>query len=198
MSSQVIIVACLDEEHGIGKNNTIPWKSPQDMVWFRKLTEFFFEEGKQNAVIMGRNTWESLPRALPGRLNIVLTKNPLVFKGYTSYEKECIYYKDLAGAIAYLRKRRDIGRIYVIGGQAVYKQAIFLPEVSEMYLTTIKGKYNCDRFFPVKGALDSGFVKHHLVASDSVHKIVCYTKYSGTELLLKIENENGILINKES
>jgi len=70
----LMVAAC--EGGGIGKNGTLPWKIPSEMKYFTKMTKSTRDEGKRNAVIMGRLTFESIPekfRPLKGRLNVVLT-----------------------------------------------------------------------------------------------------------------------------
>ena len=77
MRSFAIVVA-LDDKQGIGKANALPWRLARDMQRFKDVT-IPAPAGRQNAVVMGRKTWDSLPpkyRPLPGRLNVVLTSNP--------------------------------------------------------------------------------------------------------------------------
>ena len=65
------IIIALNEKNGIGLNNEIPWKCPEDLRFFRQMTE-------NNVVVMGRKTWESLPhRPLKNRINIVLSRNQM-------------------------------------------------------------------------------------------------------------------------
>ena len=76
MTYQLVVAAT--RKLGIGKSGTMPWKLPGDMAYFKELTSKTAESGKQNAVIMGRKTWESIPpkfRPLPNRVNVVLTRN---------------------------------------------------------------------------------------------------------------------------
>ena len=73
-----LVVAATEPEFGIGLDGSIPWRIPEDLKFFKETTTFTKDESKQNAVIMGRKTWESIPskyRPLPSRLNIVLTRN---------------------------------------------------------------------------------------------------------------------------
>ena len=76
MTYQLVVAAT--RKLGIGKAGTMPWKLPGDMAYFKELTSKTADAGKQNAVIMGRKTWESIPpkfRPLPNRVNVVLTRN---------------------------------------------------------------------------------------------------------------------------
>ena len=117
------LIVATDEKGGIGKDNKIPWHFSDDLEYFSKITK---GEGK-NSVIMGRKTWDSLPiKPLPGRANLVMSTSGYS-KGYCDVLAG--FYKDN----------------WVIGGEQIYN--LYLPEVSHIYLTEIKGDYNCDTFF---------------------------------------------------
>merc|ERR1719421_691737 len=77
MSSPTIsVIVATTQKGGIGKDGTLPWKLPEDMAHFKKVTTAA-PEGKMNAVVMGRKTWESIPekfKPLPGRINVVLSR----------------------------------------------------------------------------------------------------------------------------
>jgi len=128
------IIVAIDEKNGIGKENTIPWYLPEDLKYFREKTI-----GKgNNVVIMGRNTWESIPtkfRPLKDRHNIIISKS------YSTYH-------DLDDALNYVKLMENIDEIFIIGGEMLYKEAIKRKECNKLYITRIKGDYNCDKFFP--------------------------------------------------
>lgn len=74
------IVVAATRKLGIGKAGTMPWKLPGDMAYFKELTMRTADPAKQNAVVMGRKTWESIPpkfRPLPGRVNVVLSRSAI-------------------------------------------------------------------------------------------------------------------------
>lgn len=121
----------------IGKDNRLPWHLPEDMAHFKRST-------LGCPVIMGRKTWDSLPpkfRPLPGRLNIVVTRDPaLVAEG---------------AAVAHsLEAARDLcpagSTAWVIGGAQIYAQA--LPLASEVVVTEIARDFEGDAFAPVLGS----------------------------------------------
>lgn len=117
----------------IGIDNRLPWHLPEDMKFFRETTR-----GKP--VIMGRKTWESLPdafRPLPGRRNIVVSRNP----GYVAPGASVV--ASLPEALA-AASYADIA--FVIGGAELYRQA--LPLADRLLLTEIDQAYEGDAFFP--------------------------------------------------
>ncbi len=127
----ISIIVAVSEEWGIGKDNDLLWHIPEDLKRFRKLTT-------GNAVIMGKRTWESLPRKpLPGRKNIVLTDLP----------GECIDCSLTAYSVEDALARCDSGEeAFVIGGGSVYRQ--FLPLADRLYITHVHLKAPADVFFP--------------------------------------------------
>jgi len=117
----------------IGIENRLPWHLPEDMKFFRETTR-----GKP--VIMGRKTWESLPdafRPLPGRLNIVVSRNP----DFQAAGGTVVSSLEAARAAA-----GDAEIAFVIGGAELYRQA--LPLADRLLLTEIDRDYAGDAFFP--------------------------------------------------
>lgn len=140
------IIAAIDQKRGIGKNNQIPWHLSGDFKFFAETTKATTDPQKQNAVIMGSKTWESLPEAfkpLPGRLNVVLNRE----SGYDAGEGVPVY-ESLEQALANLKERSDIEQAFIIGGGQLYAYAINLPECTKLYLTEIQETFDCDTFFP--------------------------------------------------
>lgn len=119
-----LIVSCTREKRVIGQNNSLIWRIPSDLKYFREKT---IGEGN-NAVIMGRKTWESLPekmRPLPLRQNIVLTsvdiKNTLTAKSFNKALELC----------------KNSNQVFVIGGAKVYEEAIKNANCREIFITEI-------------------------------------------------------------
>ncbi|CAR28565.1 hypothetical protein ZYGR_0S01980 [Zygosaccharomyces rouxii] len=118
----VCIVAALCPHMGIGYRGGLPWKLSQEMKYFRQVTTSTFTEGKSNAVIMGRRTWESIPakfRPLKGRINVVLSRQ------FPSFQREDDRFlsNDLSHAIKSLQDL-PVERIYIIGGAQLYTESI--------------------------------------------------------------------------
>lgn len=116
----------------IGRGNAIPWQAPEDLAFFQRET-------LGGAMIMGRNTWESLPKKpLPRRLNIVVTSRPLSQEGVVVSALERAY--DCAVIHGYCR-------VYAIGGAAIYEA--FLPKADRLLMTEVALDVpDADTFFP--------------------------------------------------
>ena len=115
----MIIIAAIARNGIIGRDNTLPWRLPSDLKRFRKLTT-------GQAIVMGRKTWESLPlKPLPGRLNIVLTKDG-------SYETEgmskgALVCSNLGEALSIARETAEedgVDEVCIIGGTALFEMAL--------------------------------------------------------------------------
>ena len=137
-----IIVAC-DLEDGIGRDNKLPWNIPSDLKRFSQLTR-----GKgNNAVVMGKNTWESLPKKpLPKRDNLILstTLDLEIGEPKNSYVKT---FPDIMALDKFCEKQK-YDTVWIIGGSSIYNQFINDPKINKLYITLIVGEYDCDTFFP--------------------------------------------------
>merc|ERR550519_43965 len=112
------------------------------MARFKQLTMKAAKEDMKNAVIMGRNTWESIPekfRPLQGRLNIVVTSRAL--------PSDVSTVPSLTAALA-LCDEETIDKIFIIGGSRMYEEAIALAQCTEVFMTRVGKKFDCDVFFP--------------------------------------------------
>lgn len=129
------IIAAYDINHGVGFNNTLPWHIPEDLKHFKKMTT-----GKN--MIMGRKTFESLPMVLPNRKHIVLSSS----KDLKNSDHPDVYIVSSKEECLRLLETLDITENMVIGGSKIWE--LFLPDVSELYITKIKSVYNVDTYFP--------------------------------------------------
>jgi len=154
------IVVAIDEQRGIGLRGGMPWRLPGDMAYFKRITSEATAP-KQNAVIMGRKTYTSIPprfRPLPGRLNIVMSRHG------AATDPGVLSSASLDQALDMLDSRGDIENIFVIGGGEIYAQAILHPDCRRLYITRIHGSFGCDTHFP---AWDEAFVR--TAAGPSMH-----------------------------
>lgn len=140
------IIVAVDQQMGIGKNGTLPWHLPEDLKYFSKITKTVDTPGLQNAVIMGRRTWESIPakfKPLSGRINVVLSSNEEL-----DLPDGVLHFDSLDAALTALSTSDKVDQVFVIGGAKLYAEAILHPELERIYLTRIESVFNCDTFFP--------------------------------------------------
>jgi dihydrofolate reductase/thymidylate synthase len=136
-----IIAAVTKTLRGIGYENGLPWpRIKADMIFFRDLTKKTENPNKKNAVIMGRKTWDSLPKPLPGRKNIVISRSQ------SRLNNSHIIARSLDEAIRFCGN--DIETTYVVGGRQIYEKAIKHKKCDKLYITEIDTEYHSDTFFP--------------------------------------------------
>jgi dihydrofolate reductase len=125
----ISLIAAVDEHRGLGIENKLLYHLPADLKHFKELTM-----GKP--IIMGRKTYQSIGKALPGRLNIVLSK-------HISTINDVLVVGSLQDALVLAK---DASEVMIIGGATLFAQA--LPFAQRIYLTVIHAKFDADVFFP--------------------------------------------------
>jgi len=130
MAPDVALIAAVAANGVIGRNGTLPWRLPEDLQHFRALTT-------GHAVIMGRRTWQSLPRALPERQNIVVTRQPRFAAAGATMASSLA---DALSKVAYPPPA------FVIGGAELYRAALPLARIA--YITEIAQAIDGDTTFP--------------------------------------------------
>lgn len=133
----------MDENGGIGIDNTLPWpRNKEDMQWFKDTTS-------NGIVVMGYNTWRSLPKALPNRINVVLSRSGNVEGADATIHmtNESVYYymEELQRLTIQFHRNRNI---FIIGGKATYE--LLLPLIDKWYITQIEESYKCDTYLSKK------------------------------------------------
>ncbi len=128
--SQISLIVARARNGVIGFQGKMPWHLPEDLAHFKRTTL-----GKP--IVMGRKTWESIGRPLPGRRNLVITRNP----GYVAPGAEIA--PGLEAALALVAHEAEA---FVIGGGELYAQA--MPLAQRLYLTEIDADFEGDAFFP--------------------------------------------------
>ena len=140
-----IIAAMCEKTRGIGYQGTIPWKSKEDMSFFRTTTTDVPSDEHVNVVIMGRKTFESLGyRPLQGRLNVVCSRN------INKSCKDVLLAQSLDDALKKITQYQGkIHKIFVIGGEQLYREGIAHPGCSTILLNHMKiPLHEYDTFFP--------------------------------------------------
>ena len=123
------LIAAMDNNRLIGKDNNLPWHLPADLQHFKSIT-------MNKPILMGRKTYDSIGRPLPGRQNIVLTRGHAEIEGVTVVNS-------LEEAIS---EAKDVEEVMVIGGSSIYE--LVLPKVQRMYLSFVDGEFEGDAWFP--------------------------------------------------
>ena len=140
----MILIAAVDKNFGIGKDNNLLIKIPKDLVFFKRKTW-------RSIVVMGRKTLESLPNGepLPYRINVVLSRNKDL-----SYDNGVVVMNSIEELLEWGKEQEK--EIYVIGGGEIYKE--LAPYCSKAYLTMIDKEFDADTYFPDIGKLGINLV----------------------------------------
>ena len=166
-----IIVAYEQTRRGIGFQNSIPWRIPEDMTFFRKTTTRTQDPQKINAIIMGKHTWQSLPKKyLPKRINICLTTQP------HENTSEILFAHSLEDALQQVYTSPPIESVFVIGGAKVYQEAILHPRCKEIIIHELL------------------FEQNHIPNTDAFFPEIPEQQYQETDILPKINIDNSVQI----
>lgn len=136
------LIVAFDSKFGIGKNNTIPWSIREDMLFFMDVTKNNLSNFlKQNAIIMGKNTYNSIGKPLPDRINIVVSQTLVS-------DQNIIITSSVEDAIT---KAKDLGcpNIFICGGGKIYEHAFKTCVFDNLYITNINHDYECDTFIKI-------------------------------------------------
>ena len=140
----ISIVAAIDSKRGLGKNNDLLFRIPQDFARMKKIT-------MGHPIIMGRKTFESIGRVLPNRTNIIITQNSnFKIQDLASQGDALRSYvvNSLEKAIEIAKKSPGSDEIIIFGGGQIFKEAMEKEIVDVLHLTVVKGDYGADTFFP--------------------------------------------------
>ena len=128
----ISLIAAMDEKRGIGIDGQLPWHLPADLKRFKSIT-------MGHHMIMGRKTYESIGRPLPGRTTIIITRNP-------RYQPEgCLVAHSLETALEFARLDNE-EEVFIIGGGEIFDQAIRIAD--RIYLTRVHTSLSADVYFP--------------------------------------------------
>lgn len=153
-----IILACTFDG-GIGYNNNIPWNIRNELFLFRQITGNK-DQFKQNVIIMGKKTWDSLPRKpLKDRINIIITSD----KNFIN-EDNILSFDNIDSAFEYCERTINIDKVFVIGGKSIYDLCLnnekYSKNIETIYLSIIYKYYYCNIFINLKHIL-ANFKCHH-------------------------------------
>lgn len=151
MNKNLSIIVASTLEYGIGFENKLCWNIPEEMKYFRNITLNCFRKNTKNCIIMGKNTWYSLPKApLKDRINVIISLND-----YDKIEKEISgmedvrVFKTIDDALIYIDNDPIIETCFIIGGAQLYNTCLknYLKYIKAIYWSIIYDKnYICDKF----------------------------------------------------
>ncbi len=145
-------IAAMSLNRVIGNKNNIPWHLPEDFKWFKKTT-------MGHVLLMGRKTFNSIGRPLPGRDTVVLTRNPESIIGIPTFS-----------SIEAFEQADEFQKckIFICGGAEIYSQT--LEKCSDLFLTLVKQKIDGDTFFPnYESLFDTGTILHKTEEFEIIH-----------------------------
>jgi dihydrofolate reductase len=163
--AHITIVVAIDSRSGIGVNNTLPWRLPEDMAHFKRTTT-------GHPIIMGRKTFDSIGRPLPNRRNIVITRNP----EWRHDGVEAVGSLDAALALV---AGTDA---CIIGGAQIFTES--LSRTDRLIVTEIDKSFDCDTFFPDISAREwreTARERHHSEQTGLDFAFVTYQRIKGDE-----------------
>jgi dihydrofolate reductase len=138
-------IVAADLDWGIGKDNGLPWPRLRgDLAHFKRVTSAA-ADGKRNAIVMGRKTWESKEvagRPLPNRLNVVVTRREL------AAPEGVVVAASLPAALAAAHAAANIDGVFVVGGGELFRDAFAHADLRSIYLTRIAARFGCDARIP--------------------------------------------------
>ena len=159
---EIILIAAMSQNRVIGRDNGLPWNVRGNLARFKEMTMGW-------PCIMGRKTWESLPKKpLPGRLNIVVSKTLRDLPESGNPEGNVKVCASIPQALEFCK---DYKKIFICGGGSVYAQA--LPLADKIDLTLIPGNYDGDVFFP---EIDPFFWKKDNTVNFDNYSIIIYIR----------------------
>ena len=135
MNKRTELIVARDVQYGIGLEGKIPWRCKEDMAHFKRVTTSTSDPSKQNAVIMGRRTWESLRQPLEHRVNMCLSSTQQSTKTHATME----------AAIEDANRNPLVETIFIIGGEAVYREALNTLKIDRIWMTIINREFPTDR-----------------------------------------------------
>lgn len=154
-----IIVACT-YNGGIGFDDTMCWHIPAELKKFKEITSYTLNPNKKNAIIMGRKTWESIPKKpLPERINIIITSN-------INYKDDRVHHivNSIDDALIHA-KSDDIENIFIIGGESIYNNILtnYINIIDKIYLSVLfDTKYKTNKYIDIDTIYKKFILKKHI------------------------------------
>lgn len=144
------IIVAVDDKNWIWKSNDLAWDLPSDRKYFKKITSASLDLAKMNAVIMWKNTWDSIPvkyKPLPNRINCVLNHKLKENNSCSKIDDFVLYFNSFENCLDELKKKENIENIFVIWWWILYNYALKSNLLEKIYITKLKWDFDCDVFF---------------------------------------------------
>lgn len=174
---QLSIIVASSLDYGIGYENKLCWNIPNELKYFRDITTRRHDNNKKNCIIMGKNTWYSLPNApspLKDRVNIIISANDYdkIAKeiSETPESSDCRVFRSIDDALLYIENDEAIESSFIIGGSQLYNAFLekYIRNINSIYWSIIYDKkYVCDRFIASNIIYNHfSFLKEDIIIND--------------------------------
>jgi len=144
------LIVATSINYGIGYDNKMCWNIPDELKHFKNITTTVIDANKKNCVIMGKNTWLSIPKSpLKDRINIIISVNDYDYLSKTIGSEEVIVLKSINDALLYININENIEKAFVIGGAQLYNDFLdnYIEHIKYVYMSiVIDMDYECDKF----------------------------------------------------
>jgi dihydrofolate reductase len=146
------IIVATSTNYGIGYDNKMCWNMPEELKNFKKITSDVKDSNKKNCVIMGKNTWYSLPkRPLANRINIIVSSNDYdkIKRELGDNREDTKIFKNVEEVFKYVNEEETIESAFIIGGSVLYNECLekHVDKIKYVYMSIIYDKkYECDKY----------------------------------------------------
>ncbi len=159
----------MDENRGIGKNGTIPWKVSEDFAWFKSMT-------LNKTIVVGRKTFDTLPNLKNRSCYIITNNSPMSYVGLYPLKTNIDGFEGMEIRVDNLKRTVDLFAEHthewiVCGGAKTYE--LLMPYITEFYVTHVKGIYDSDTFM---SPFEHLFIRNEVVKEFGEHKVIKYIK----------------------
>lgn len=162
---RISLIAAVSENNVIGKDNKLLWHIPEDLARFKEIT-------MGSPMLMGRKTFESLPKILPGRDHYILTQNEDYGKKISEkYGDKRVFVFNSIDKVLDTLSKKSYPELFVIGGGKIYSQ--MMPMCDKMYISEVKKKVSGDTYFP---EINKNIWKEKYRKSYHDHDFIIYVK----------------------
>jgi len=178
-TKSIELIVARDKVFGLGLDGKIPWRCKYDMEHFKAVTTKTVDSSKKNAVIMGRRTWDSLKnKPLKDRVNICLSSSP----------QQIVTCGSMKAAIDYSNENPLIEKIFIIGGERVYKEALETLRVDRIWMTIIKREFPTDRDVRFIGKFIKNYKRNEVICDCEEFIIWKYECLNDPKILPKLRS----------